>query len=220
MRPDVPGSSVDVPVPDRLSSAGERTQPEVGTMPMEIAASLDSATVVQLLNELTPLTVHVGGEESRGERWIRVETPEHVEFVAGEGLRIRTGARLQWTVAGIRIPFVIRSLQLMLRPMITQRGTEGRLVFRASIESADLKNVPSVIDDGIVAKVNDLLAMQGDMLAWNFGEMLTRTVTMPDSMEPIDALQLNATNGIVEVHRDGLRFALKLPMRFARGTES
>lgn len=185
-------------------------------MPMEIAASLDSDTVTQLLHELTPLTVHVAGSGEKGERWVRVERPEHIEFVAGEGLRIRTAAKLQWTVAGIRIPFVIRSLQMMLRPLIAQIGNEGRLVFRASIESADLKGVPAMIDEGIVAKVNDLLEAQGDMLAWNFGAMLTRTVEMPESMEPIEALHLRATNGVVEVRSDGLRFALKIPMRFAR----
>ena len=189
-------------------------------MPMEISATLDSQTVVQLLNELTPVTVHVSGDGAKGERWVRVERPEQVEFVAGEGLRIRTAAKLQWTVAGIHIPFGIRSLQIMLRPLIAHVGDEGRLVFRATIESADLKLVPSVIDAGIVAKVNELLEAQGDMLAWNFGDMLTRSFAMPETMEPIEALHLRATNGAVEVRADGLRFALKIPMQFGRKIET
>ena len=106
-----------------------------------------------------------------------------------------------------------------MRPLIAQVGNEGRLVFRASIESADLKGVPAMIDEGIVAKVNELLEAQGDMLAWNFGAMLTRSVTMPDSMQPVEALNMRATNGSVEVHADRLRFALRLPLQFSRGSE-
>lgn len=132
-------------------------------MAMEITARLDAETVTNVLRTLTPLTVHLD-DDARGDRWFRLDPPDAVEFVAGEGLRVQSTAMVQWTVAGLKIPFTIRSLQVMLRPIIVDAALGGRLVFRASIEKADLKNVPDAIDAAILDHVNERLSQLGDKL--------------------------------------------------------
>ncbi len=184
-------------------------------MAMEITARLDAETVTSVLRSLTPLTVHLD-DDPAGDRWFRLDPPDEVAFIAGQGLRVHATAAVQWTVAGLRIPFTIQSLQVMLRPLIVEAPAGGRLVFRASIEEADLKNVPQAIDAAILDHVNARLALLGDKLGWNFARTLTHSIAMPAAMEPVEAFLLGVRDGAVEVLAGEMRLSVKMPVSFSR----
>src|SRR5688572_9629966 len=106
---------------------------------MHLTARLEESTVQQLLAELFPVTIVL--DEAGDDRWIRIESAHHVDFVANEGLRVAVSGQIHWKVAGVPVPLTIHSAQLMLRPSIVDDSAGARLVFRPSLEKMDLKNV-------------------------------------------------------------------------------
>lgn len=183
---------------------------------MRIKATLDQATVAALLDELLPVTVDLDDTEP-GTRWVRVEKPEHFDFVAGEGIRVHTAAAITWTALGIAIPATINSIALMLRPAIVSDGQRGgSLVFRPEIEGADLKMVPAFVDAQIARAINAELSKQGDRLAWHFGEALALRTPLPPSISPAAQFELAAQDAVVETTDDQLTLELTLSMRFTR----
>ena len=185
-------------------------------MSVKVAAILDEPTVASLLRDLAPLTIGLG-DADQPHRWIEIRPPDRVAFVPGEGLRIDTTAKLSWTVAGVTIAFTIQALTLLLRPVIDTAVRRLNLV--ATIEQADLKNVPEVIDDTIVSHVNERLAARPDAIGWTFGKTLSLHLAMPASTAPLDAFEMEAEDATLEIGSDHLRFSLSLPMRFTRSEE-
>jgi hypothetical protein len=177
---------------------------------------MDGPTVAALLRDLTPLTIGLG-DADQPDRWIEIHRPDRVTFVPGEGVLIDTTAKLGWTVAGVGIAFTIQALSVLLRPLIDAAG--GRLNLVATIEDADLKNVPEVIDESIVSHVNERLAARPDALGWTFGKTLANRLAMPASMAPLDAFEMKAESAALEIGSDHLHFSLALPMRFTRSPE-
>ena len=186
-------------------------------MAIHITATLHRDTVEELLGQLLPLTIAL---DLKKPRWLQIGRPDQVRFIESVGVQLSTHARVQWTVAGVALPFVIRSIQLLIRPEITPDPLGGRLVFRVFVEDADLKGVPAAMDQGIVAKVNEKLAAVGDKIGWDFGKALRRSFGLPDSMRPAEAFQMRAEAGSVEVGTDVLRVSLYLPSRFKRVGEA
>lgn len=180
-------------------------------MPIQIAAILDESTVERLLVDLTPLTIALGDDEQT-HRWIQIYRPERVVFAAGEGLRIDTTAKLSWTVAGVPITFTIQALTVLLRPVLDT--TIQRLNLVPTIEHADLKNVPDVIDSTIISHVNERLAKEPDAMGWTFGETLAVRLGMPASMAPLGAFEMDSCDPALEVGSDHLRVSLALAIRF------
>jgi hypothetical protein len=180
-------------------------------MPVQLVASLDLATVTQLVKELTPLTINLG-EDDEEHRWIQVDRPDLVELVAGEGVRIHTTAKLEWTVAGVSIPFTIQSVVMMLRPALSG----GRLNVVGTIESADLKNIPDIIDRSIVTHVNARLLARPDALGWNYAKTLAVRLAMPASMAPVERFELDARDAALELGADAIRISVALPMHISR----
>jgi hypothetical protein len=183
---------------------------------VQIAAILDEPTVASLLRDLTPLSIGLG-DDDQPNRWIEIQRPDRVAFAPGEGLRIDTTAKLSWTVAGVSIPFTIQALTILLRPLIDV--TVQRLNLVATIEQADLKNVPDVIDETIVLHVNERLAARPDAIGWTFGKTLAVRLAMPASMAPLDAFEMKAEDAALEIESDHLRFSLVLPVRFTQKGE-
>ena len=185
-------------------------------MSVKIAAIMDEPTVAALLRDLTPLTIGLG-DADQPDRWIEIHRPDRVTFLPGEGVRIYTTAKLSWTVAGVGIAFTIQALTVLLRPVID--AAAGRLNLAATIEEAELKNVPEMIDESIVSHVNERLAARPDALGWTFGETLAVRLAMPASMAPLDAFEMKAEHAALEIGSDHLRFSLALPVHFTRSAE-
>jgi hypothetical protein len=181
---------------------------------LHVTAVLDRATVSELLSELMPLTIPLDDEEPH-RRLIEVERPSLVEFVPDVGLRVRTKAKVTWTLAGMSLPWVLHSITLLARPVITG-GKKDRLDFDIRVVEADLQHVPDLLDEGIVAVVNQRLATFEGKVGWTFGETLDLRVGLPALLRPVESFSLGAEAGAVTVAEEGLRLSFELALRFDR----
>ena len=182
---------------------------------MHLTARLDESTLRALLDELLPLTILLDDEGKDG-RWILIDPPQKVDFVAGQGLHLVTGGRIRWMAAGLPVEATLHSARVLLRPAIAPDKFGGRLVFHPSLIDADLKHVPSLLDRGITALVNRQLEGRSDQIAWDFGRTLALSVPLPPALEGIEALQLSVPNGNVTVTDHAIELTLQLSMHFLR----
>ena len=182
-------------------------------MSVRITAVLDHATIVGILNELTPLTVHLG--EGHADRWVRVERPESVELVPGVGVRVKTSAKVQWTVAGVHIPFTVRTVTIALQAVADKDGS-GRLDVFPMIEDADLKNIPDLIDDKLVEVINSRLAEQAGKIGWAFAKTLTHALRLPPVLQEASHFTLHPERTQFEVGAREMRMSLDLELHFRR----
>ena len=171
--------------------------------------------VKELLDELLPARLLL--DDADRDRWIQIERASNIDFVAGSGLRVATRGEVRWQAAGLPIGFTFTSARLMIQPMVVEDERGGRLVFRPTLESLDLRNVPAFLDSGVLALINNRLVAQGDALAWHFGQALARTFGLPAIILPLVQLKLGAQAGVLEVLDDALTFSLSLAVRFAHG---
>ena len=58
-------------------------------MPVRLSAVLDHSTVEDMLAQLLPLTIDLGDDAHR-DRFIQIDPPRLLEFVAERGIRIET----------------------------------------------------------------------------------------------------------------------------------
>ena len=181
-------------------------------MPTALSALLDRDTLRSLLEQLTPLRVAL--DEQDPNRFFLIDRPDLLEFVAGTGVRIRTSARLQWTLAGMIIPLTVKSATFLLEPWLSPPPHLGRLNFRLQLEQMDLKNVPAMVDEQVALRANKFLGALGETLGWSFGETLSARLAMPAHLEPMEAFTLSAGAASVEVLTDALRLDVSLPMQF------
>jgi hypothetical protein len=182
-------------------------------MPVEVSAVLDHSTVRQLLSELLPLRIELG-DEAHPDRWILIEPPQLLEFVAQTGIRVQTSAQLHWTVAGVGVPFTVSSVRLLLTPVVDQ--DKARLNLAIKLEDTDLKNVPKAIDRGVANQLNARLSGRPDVIGWDFGKTLGLLLDLPAKMAPLAAFQMSAGGMEVAIDDVSLRLSLTLPMRFLR----
>jgi hypothetical protein len=188
---------------------------------MQIVARLNESTLRTMLAELLPVTILLdavpsGNRDNRDGRWIRLEPAHHVDFVAGEGLRLGTSGKIRWIAAGVPLEATLQSATVMLRPMVVEDPSGGRLVFRPELEAADLKNVPGWLDRGIVAVVNGQLGARTDEIAWNFGRVLGVAVPLPPVLEEIASLKIDVKGATVMVTDHDFEFVLNLGLDFVR----
>jgi hypothetical protein len=182
---------------------------------MHIFARLEEATLKAMLDELLPVTILLDKNGPDG-RWVSIQPTTHVDFVAGQGLRLITSGQIHWIVAGMPVDATLHSAQVMLRPEIVPEKHGGRLVFRPSLEAADMKNVPSWLDRGIVKLVNAQLESRGDELYWDFGRALQLSVALPPTLVGVQSLQLAVNNAIVAVTASAFELTLTLGLHFQR----
>jgi hypothetical protein len=185
---------------------------------MHITARLELSVIRRLLDQLLPATVRLDDDDDQ--RWIRIDPARNVDLVPGEGLRIDVGGQLAWTVAGVAVQLTIHSAQLLLAPQVVDRGGDGRLVFRPSLEKMDLKNVPGVIDSGVTALINRRLEAEGDKLAWHFDRDISNRFPLGADFAEGETFVLGGGAASVEVLTDAIVFDLPLEMAFERPARS
>ncbi|HEY0710213.1 MAG TPA: hypothetical protein VGG33_25605 [Polyangia bacterium] len=188
---------------------------------MQIVARLDETTLRTMLSELLPVTVLLdavpgGSGATKDGRWIRLEPAHHVDFIAGEGLRLGTSGRIRWITAGVPLEATLHSVTVMLRPEVVEDANGGRLVFRPELETADVKNVPSWMDRGIVAVVNGQLGARADEIAWDFGRTLGVAVPIPPMLEEISKLKIEVKGATVTVTEHDFELVLSVGLDFVR----
>jgi hypothetical protein len=179
----------------------------------KVIAVLDSDTVRELLSELLPLTIDLGDADHKN-RSIRIDPPDLVEFVPRRGIRVQTGAEIRWTVAGVGVQATIKSATLVFSPVLAPAG--GRVDLDIHLEDADLKNVPKLLDRGIVSAVNGKLAEKRGLIGWSYARTLALRLPLPASMAPLEQFMMDARDFAFEIDEAALRVSVQLPMHFSR----
>ena len=183
---------------------------------MQIAVELEEATLRQLLGELLPITILF--DEARGldGRWIRIDPARDLQFSVDEGIRIVTSGALRWSLGPLPVTLTVRSLALLLRPVVVGTGASGRVLFRPVIEAADLQSVPGLLDRALVRLVNRALEARSERLAWDFGRTLALRFVLPDALVPLEAAAVGVEAARLRVRPDALELTVSLTMHISR----
>jgi hypothetical protein len=183
---------------------------------MHIAVELEEAALRQLLEELLPITVLLDEGPGLDGRWMRIDPARDLQFSVDEGIRIVTSGALRWSLGPLPVTLTVRSLALMLRPVVVGTGAAGRLLFRPVIEAADLQNVPDLLDQGVVRLVNRALEARSERLVWDFGRALALRFVLPDALVPLEAAAVGVEAARLRVRADALELIVSLTMHISR----
>jgi hypothetical protein len=182
---------------------------------MEIDISLPQSEVVALLAEAAPLRIHLTeGDEDR--RFVELEPPSEVSFVAGRGVRLVTRGRVRHELAGVGLPFDIRRVQLIFAPEVVLGHHGQRLDFRLQVEEVDLENVPGLVEAVVISKVNQALEPEALRMYWELAQTLTLSIALPERFEPLDRFLTTAHSAQMTVTHDSLILRLSLGLSLSR----
>lgn len=182
---------------------------------MDIDVTLRHDELITLLAEAAPLRIHLT-ECDEDRRYVELETPSAVTFVAGEGVRIVTRGRLRHELAGVGLPFDIRRVQVLFVPEIVSGHHGSRLDFRLRIESADLENVPGLVEGVVVSRVNQALEPERSKMYWELAQTLSMSVSLPVRFEPLDRFLTSARSAQMTVTNVSLILRLSLALSLTR----
>jgi hypothetical protein len=96
---------------------------------MWIEAIVSTEDLRRALSELAPLKIQLA--DGQGE--LALESPSEVSLVPDHGARIVCVAHLRWPVLGVDVPLKMKSLIIMLRPVIETNARGDALVFKVEI---------------------------------------------------------------------------------------
>jgi hypothetical protein len=178
---------------------------------MDVDVTLHREEILGLLASVAPLRIHLTeGDEDR--RWVELEPPSEVQFVPGRGVRIVTHGRLRHELGGVGLPFGLRRVQVLFEPAVVQGHHGQRVDFRLTVEEADLENVPGLVENVLIPKVNQALEPERLGMYWELAGALTRSLRLPERFEPLDRFATTAKSAQVTVTQDAviLRFSVGL----------
>lgn len=183
---------------------------------MHITVQLGETALRQLLAELLPITILLDEGEGLNGRWVTIGPARHLQFRIDEGIRLITSGELRWTVGPVPVPLRVQSLALMLRPVVVGTGAEGRVLFRPVIQTADLQNVPALLDRGVVGLVNRALEARSERLAWDFGRALALRFVLPDALVPLETAAVGVEEARLRVRANAIELTISLTMHISR----
>jgi hypothetical protein len=184
-------------------------------MGVDVDVTLRHDELLTLLAEAAPLRIHLTeGDEDR--RYVELEAPSAVTFVAGRGVRIVTNGRLRHELAGVGLPFDIRRVQVLFAPEIVSGQHGLRLDFRLRVESADLENVPGVVESVVISRVNQALEPERVHMYWEVAQTLSTSVPLPARFEPLDRFLTQARSAQMTVTNESLILRLSLGLALTR----
>ena len=140
---------------------------------------------------------------------LHLSDPGPCVLVPDVGLRIVCQGKAHWPVLGIEVPVTIRSLTVLLRPEIDSRGSSEEFVVRLEIENVDLAGVPKLFEHRITELANKELVRKRVELSWGFARWLTRSLRLPESIAPLESLDLTVMAGRVRILSDGIGLAVR-----------
>jgi hypothetical protein len=183
---------------------------------MHITVQLEEATLSRLLDDILPITILLDDAEGLDGRWVRINPARRLELSVDEGIRLVTSGELRWTVGPMPMTLTAHSLAVMLRPVVVGTHEEARLLFRPVLETADLQNVPDLLDRGIVGLVNRALEARSERLAWDFGRMLALRFLLPDTLVPLEAAAVGVEVARLRVGAGVIELTIVLTMHVSR----
>ncbi len=180
---------------------------------MWLEAIITHEDLVQVVREALPVKIHLDHAQP-ATRWLMLHAATSVALVADQGLRITCPAELRWSIAGMHPNVKFDALSVLLRPRIVAAGGRHVLDFSLEIEEAAVHGLPAFIDATIVSAVNSALSAR--KLTWDFTETLTRTVKLPEILEPLEALKIGVVWGKRRIGVEALALVVSFNLSFVR----
>ncbi len=179
---------------------------------MWLEAILTKSDLQQIFEQFAPLTVSLGDS---GE--LTLDTPSDVTLHPDTGVRVVCSARLRWSVLGMHVPVTIHSLVAHITPAI-EHGSSGEeaLIFKLSLEHADIAAIPAIFDAHVTARVNNELLKKHVELAWHFRDLLDHVFALPPTLASAAALRLRVKASLVKTTSDALGFAVNFEVDVRR----
>jgi hypothetical protein len=178
---------------------------------MRIEAVLTKEDLSGILRQFAPSVIRLG---EAGE--LLLDEPTEVALIPERGMRVVCSASLHWPLLGISVPVAVRSLAVMVCPVIETRAGAEALVFKVHIERVDITLLPDFFDDRVTARVNEELAKKHVDLSWRFAEMLSHEFRLPDALASTAALGLDVNAGTVRISDHAVSFAVSFQTHVER----
>jgi hypothetical protein len=186
---------------------------------MWLEAIITQEDLVQVVQELLPVKIHLNheeeGEPTPPERWLLLHPATKVVLVPDQGLRVTCPAELRWSIAGMSPTLKLDELGVLIRPRVVDESTSHVLEFQFEVGEADLHGFPQFIDATIVKAINRALAAK--KLRWDFARTLTRTVALPSVLDPVETLKIEVLWGKHRIGAEALTFIVSFKIGFVRG---
>lgn len=167
---------------------------------MWVEAIVSLEDVQALAAELLPVRVQLGAADA--DHYLYLSAAREVALVEGRGLRVVCDAQIRWPVLGMDIPISVDSLTVILEPTIPDESDQ--LFIGVQLEHADVAWVPSLLDKTIVSAINEALKQKNAELAWSFAPTLSREFALPEMLQPVRALGLQAGWGKVRITSEAM----------------
>jgi len=173
---------------------------------MWLQAVLTADDLLHALHELTPTRIQLDDDDPA--RVLHLEPPAEVRFRDGEGALISTSATLQWDVVGIKVPVVLRSVEVLLIPSIeVDANGADLLALQARVERLDLSALPGFMEDKLRVRINQALESPSAFVRWGFTRTLDFHFHLPAKVQPVRDLRLSARWGALRVSEQGFAMA-------------
>lgn len=165
---------------------------------------LSRSDLEEALYRLTPFELHLDADE---EKVLTFHPPWQVQLVPGVGLRAETDMRIKWPILGMEIPFRVITASLLVIPEIVSLDGRDALAFSFRVESADLKMIPTFIDERVVDKANEALSSDRARLTWKFLDSLVLRLPLPSQLRaPTPTIDIHPRCGNLEVTDEEVSF--------------
>lgn len=187
---------------------------------MLIKVVLSFEELVELVHQLAPIRIHIGPDDDVT-RCVELEEPHNIYLVPGKGLHLEASGQVRYDVFGITFAAKISNVRLLIEPRIEVRPATSEepspvLLFSLHIEDGSLRLVPSLIDQRIIGRVNEVLTPDATKMLWEFPDTLTQSFSLPERLQPLDAFLVESGAGEVDVTDDEVGFAVKLDANLIR----
>jgi hypothetical protein len=176
-----------------------------------IEAVLTVDDLQRVLRDFAPASIRLG---ENGE--LVLAEPSLVVLIPELGLRVVCAATLRWPLLGVSVPVAMRSVDVMICPIIERLVDREALVFKLHIEHIDVSLFPAFVDDKITARVNEELAKHHVEFSWQFPKTLSYVFQLPDALLSTSALSLEVVAGTLRVTDTSLAFAVSYRTQFQR----
>jgi hypothetical protein len=183
---------------------------------MHITVQIEESVLSDLLAELLPITILLDEADGLHGRWIRVDRAQHLELGTNGVIRLVTGGEVHWPLGPVPLTLTAQRLVLLLRPVVVGTGAASRVLFRPTIESADVRRLPVLLHRGLTSLVNRALEARGDRLAWDLGRTLALRFVLPDTLVPLEAARVDVDTAQLQVVDGALALTVALAMQISR----
>jgi hypothetical protein len=182
---------------------------------MRVEAILSKEDLSLLVGQFAPVTIRLGED---GE--LHIHDPSDITLVPNVGLRVVCKAHLRWGVLGIGVPMKVNSLVVVIRPAIATRDGVEALVFKLEIEHIDLALLPTGVDNRVTGLVNRELDAKHVELSWDYAATLNHTFALPDTLRPLEHLELTVRGAQVKTTDELMGLAIAFDADVRRGKAS